>query len=74
MNTLDLTIDGMHCDGCATRIRSLLEKDSGIREVSVSFETGMGRIIYSPQSTDEERIVAIIERAGFTITNGISHG
>lgn len=66
MNTLDLDIEEMHCDGCATRIRSLLEKESGVREAAVSFKTGIGHFIYNPQSTDEARIIAIIERAGFT--------
>ena len=67
MNTLSLTIGGMYCNGCANRIHSLLEKEPGVREVSVSAHTGTGRIAFSPQTTDEKRIVAIIERAGFTV-------
>ena len=67
MNTLDLTIDGMHCEGCVGRIRSLLEKETGVHETSVSSVTGTGHIVYSPHSIDEERIVTIIELAGFSV-------
>ena len=67
MNTLDLSIVGMHCDGCAGRIRSLLSKESGVHEISVSSQSGTGRIVYSPQSIDEQRIVTIIEHAGFAV-------
>jgi len=67
MNTLDLTIDGMHCDGCAGRIQSLLEKEAGISEITISAKAGTGQIAYSPHLTNEKQIVAIIERAGFTV-------
>ena len=67
LNTLNLTIGGMHCDGCAERIHSLLKDEPGVRDISVSFETGNGRITFNPQATGKGRIVAIIERAGFTV-------
>ncbi len=67
LDTLNLTIGGMHCDGCAERIHSLLKNEPGVREISISFETGKGRIAYSPQATGKGRVVAIIERAGFTV-------
>ncbi len=67
MNTLDLTINGMHCDGCANRIHSLLEKEIGVRKVSISHEVGTGSVVFNSQAIDEEKIITIIEHAGFTV-------
>ena len=68
MNILDLTISGMHCDDCATRISSLLEKEAGVREVSISYETGTASLVYHSHAIEKKRIVAVIERAGFTVS------
>ena len=67
MDVLDLKIGGMHCDGCADRIQSLLEKSSGIQTASVSFQTGKGMVYFRPRTLDEEQIITMIERAGFTV-------
>ncbi|MFV2091891.1 MAG: heavy-metal-associated domain-containing protein [Hyphomicrobiales bacterium] len=66
MNTLQLNIQGMRCDGCADRICALLDKEIGIRKVSISWADGTGRIVHNPQATSQDRIIAIIENAGFT--------
>ena len=59
-----LKIDGMHCDGCAARIQSLLSTQPGVREASVSFVDGAARLIFYPQAITEDRL---IELAGFSV-------
>ena len=67
MNTVTFRIEGMHCDGCAERIRSLLAAVPGVREASVSFAGGAARVRYNPHATNEARLAEVIEEGGFTV-------
>ncbi len=66
MNTVTFRIGGMHCDGCAERIRTLLAAVPGVREASASFAEGAARVRYNPHATNEARLAEVIEKAGFT--------
>ena len=68
MNTATLTVEGMHCEGCARRIEGLLEKEPGVRSAAVSFAAGSARLRYNPHAVSEERLVAVIEEGGFSVT------
>jgi len=65
MKTMALKIDGMHCDGCAGRVTTLLEKEPGVRDAKVSFATGTGRVTYNSYSIEEKRIIEVVQKAGF---------
>ncbi len=65
MNTLVLSISGMHCDGCAETIKSLLDLEAGVATASISYEEAIARILYDPAATDPDRLVNAIARAGF---------
>ena len=67
MTTTTLEIDGMCCDGCATRLQPLLSKVPGVREVSVSFADGAARLTFNPQAVNEDRLIEVIELAGFSV-------
>ncbi len=68
MKTTTFRIDGMHCDGCSRRIQSLLERTPGVREATVSFSEGLGRVRHNPRVVDEERLVEVIEKGGFDVS------
>ena len=65
MKTLSLKIEGMNCDGCAERIAALLEKEQGVREAEVSYSAGTGLITFNPHTVAEERILEVVDLAGF---------
>jgi len=67
MKLLDLKIDGMHCDGCASTIEALLAREPGVKSASVSHATGQGRFLYDPARTDAARIAKTIEQAGYKV-------
>jgi len=67
MKSLELRIQGMHCDGCAGTIEALLAREPGVKGASVSYAAGKGQILYDPAATDPVRIAATIERAGFRV-------
>ena len=63
MNTAKFVVKGMHCDGCARIIQSLLERKTGVRTAQVSFTDGAVRILYDKQSVEE--LIKVIEKAGY---------
>ena len=67
MKTATFTIEGMHCDGCALTIKALLDRQPGVRMTTVSFADRQARILYDPKATDEDRLVAAIEKPGFRV-------
>jgi copper chaperone CopZ len=57
----------MHCNGCASTIKTLIERQPGVQMASVSFADRQARILYDPNTTDEPRLVAAIEKPGFRV-------
>ena len=67
MNTAKFKIEGMHCDGCAQIIQSLLERKAGVRTVNVSFKKSQARILYEPTTVAQDQLAAAIEKAGYRV-------
>jgi MerR family copper efflux transcriptional regulator len=65
MKTATFTIRGMHCDGCAETVNALLAREPGVKTSTVSFQEGKGRVLYDPSVTSTDRLIAVIERAGY---------
>jgi copper chaperone CopZ len=69
MKTLVVTIEGMHCDGCAETIKALLEVEAGVKASTVSFKEGSARVLYDPAVVDEKKLVAAIEKGGYKVAS-----
>lgn len=69
MNTVTVKIEGMHCDGCAATIQSLLERNAGVQKARASFKDGEARILYDSNVITEAQLVALIEKSGFRVAN-----
>ena len=67
MKTAIFKIEGVNCDACANTIKSLLEKEPGVRMASVSFSERQARVLYDPQSVQEDRLVDTIQKPGFRV-------
>jgi len=65
MKTAIFTIEGMHCDGCAETIKALLGMESGVQAATVLFKGRNARVLYDPATTNENRLIAAIERGGY---------
>ena len=68
MNETVLKIEGMHCDGCAERIATVLEREPGVRTARASFTNREVQVKFNLRSVDEVRLVQVIETAGFDVT------
>lgn len=71
MNTTTIKIEGMHCDGCAERVKRVLERQPGVREAAVSFEAEEARVKYDEQAVTTDRLRSVIERAGYSVSVGV---
>jgi copper chaperone CopZ len=67
MKAASFTIEGMHCDGCASTIKALLDRQPGVHMATVSFTDRQARILYDPNAIDDDRLVAAIEKPGFRV-------
>lgn len=65
MKTTIFNIEGMSCDACANTIRNLLEKEPGVRMVSVSFADRRARVLFDSLATAEDRLAEAIQKPGF---------
>lgn len=61
-----IRIEGMHCDGCASRVKRVLEKDPGVREADVSFAAGAATVKFNEHTVTPERLRELVETAGYT--------
>lgn len=68
MKTVDLTIQGMHCEGCARTIEALLTSEPGVKVATVSYGNGSARVLYDQATIDLPRLVKAVERAGYRVT------
>lgn len=74
MTSVELRIEGMHCDGCGSTIEALLAREPGVKGASVSYAAGKAQILYDPAATDSDRISKTIERAGYRVVHGPAPG
>ena len=66
MTSINLQIDGMHCDNCAKRLTTVLSRAPGVRRATVSLGHQRAVIEYEPQATSPDTIANLIEDAGFS--------
>ncbi|TXD98385.1 cation-translocating P-type ATPase [Psychrobacter frigidicola] len=62
---LQLAIEGMSCQACASRIEKVLNKKPAIYEVSVNFAGETANVDYNPTTTTPEQITEWVDKTGF---------
>ncbi len=68
MNKVTFGIEGMHCDGCASKIQTLLERAAGVRKASASFQDKQAQVVYESSAVSEDQLAAQIEKGGYRVT------
>ena len=61
-----LTIEGLHCNGCAKRVENAFLKLKQVKEITVSYETGIAKLSLKKDLRHDE-INQGIEDLGFTL-------
>lgn len=66
MKTTILTIDGMHCEGCARTIEALLSRVEGVRKADASFNKRQARVLHDQNTASTTRLAEAVAKGGFT--------
>lgn len=69
-----LRIGGMSCINCQNKIERKLKNTAGVREVSVSYNTGTAEIIYDSDIITSKDVKAVIERLGYEVLSEKRNG
>lgn len=64
MTTTTIRIEGMHCDGCAQRLKRVLERERGVERAEVLLAGGEARVTHDSRTTTD-RLRQAVERAGY---------
>lgn len=67
MSAVHLTVEGMTCGGCASRLKRVLEAQDGVRSAEVELETRQVSVVYEDSAIDESAIETAIADAGFHV-------
>jgi copper chaperone CopZ len=70
MKNVTFKVHGMHCDGCAQIVQSLLERNEGVQTCAVSYSDSTARVMFDPARTDEAKMRGAIEKAGYRVESG----
>jgi len=62
---LKVKIPSMDCAACALNIQSVLQKQSGVQQAQVSFDTKEAVVRYDATKLSPEKIIAAIDQTGF---------
>ena len=59
-----LSIQGMTCGGCSSRVKRVLEQNPEVVNANVSFESNSG-VITTTEKLTAEHLIVIVNNAGF---------
>lgn len=70
VETLELQVTGMDCEGCERRIGNAVRRVQGVRDATADHGRGTVRVTLGAEHAGRAAIVERIESAGFTVTAG----
>jgi copper chaperone len=65
METANLRIEGMTCEGCVKSVTRTLQAVPGVQSVEVSLEEERAKVIYDPKKAAPADLRRAVERAGY---------
>ena len=65
METVELKVEGMDCEGCVKSVTRMLSGVPGVQQVDVSLAQANARVTYDPAKTGVTEMKKAVERAGY---------
>jgi copper chaperone len=65
METANIRIEGMTCEGCVKSVTRTLQAVPGVQSVDVLLEEGKARVTFDPGKTKLAELKRAVERAGY---------
>ena len=67
METVQLNIEGMHCNGCVSSVTKVLTAIPGVSRAEVSLEQKRATVTFDPAQCNPAQFRAAIEDAGYDV-------
>ncbi len=67
MQTEHLTVNGMSCGGCVTRVTEALTAIPGVSSAEVALSTGKVDVTYDERLAQPIQMTSAVERAGYSV-------
>jgi copper chaperone CopZ len=72
VSTLALKVEGMHCGGCANKVRNAIESIDGVKNAVVDHETGAVTIQWlQGGKMNKEAIKSAVAKVGYIVGGGM---
>ncbi len=65
--TINLSIEGMTCASCVTRVEKSLTDVEGVSNVAVNLTTKRGTIEYNPETADPKQLITAVQNTGYSV-------
>jgi copper chaperone len=65
METVELKVEGMDCEGCVKSVTRMLSAVRGVEKVDVSLAEARARVTYDPARSGPAEFKRAVQRAGF---------
>jgi copper chaperone CopZ len=65
METVELKVEGMDCEGCVKSVTRMLSGVPGVQNVEVSLAAARARVTYDPAKTGVPDMKKAVQRAGY---------
>jgi copper chaperone len=65
METVELKVEGMDCEGCVKSVTRMLSGLAGVQQADVSLAQASARVTYDPSKVDVAQMKKAVERAGY---------
>jgi copper chaperone CopZ len=65
MDTVELKVEGMDCEGCVKSVTRMLSAVPGVQNVDVSLAEARANVTYDPTKTRVPDMKKAVERAGY---------
>ena len=62
---VEIKVDGMTCNGCVNKVKTSLEKTTGVKSAEVSLKSNSAVVLYDDSKTDESSLKKAINSSGF---------
>lgn len=67
MKTIKFQLETLTCPTCITKIEGALNKESGVEEAKVLFNSSKVKVKYNSEEISSEQLEEIIEKVGFPV-------
>ncbi|NLN25526.1 MAG: heavy-metal-associated domain-containing protein [Bacteroidetes bacterium] len=67
MKTIRIQLETLTCPSCINKIESVLNKQNGVKEAKVMFNSSKVKITYDSEKITSEALAEIIEKLGYPV-------